>query len=151
MSPVAELLGDSPGITAVREQVIRLLRQTPESRRFLPVLIEGETGTGKTVLARSMHRASARRDGPFIDLNSIALPETLLEAELFGHERGAFTDARQARPGYFQLAHGGTLFLDEVALMSDSLQGKLLKVIEEKSVRRVGGTRSGSVDVWGIA
>src|SRR5262249_2600983 len=92
-----------------------------------------------------------RRDGPFVEVNSTAIPETLLESEMFGHERGAFTDARQSRPGYFQLAHGGTLFLDEIGLMSESLQGKLLKAIEEKSVRRVGGTRSEPVDVWVIA
>src|SRR4029453_7881490 len=84
----------------------------------------------------------------FIDVNCAAIPETLLEAEMFGVERGAFTDARQSRPGLFQLAHRGTIFLDEIALLPEALQAKLLKVIEERQVRRLGGTRSDPVDVW---
>src|SRR5262245_20339677 len=115
MTLLAELLGESPGITAVREKVGRLLQRASEGSRLPPILIQGETGTGKGLLARSIHRASPRRDGPFVDLNCAAIPETLLEAELFGYERGAFTDARQAKPGLFQLAHGGTIFMDEVA------------------------------------
>ncbi|TMB53350.1 MAG: hypothetical protein E6J50_00675 [Chloroflexi bacterium] len=150
MTSLPELLGQSPAITALREQVTRLL-QRPGGRRAPSTLIQGETGTGKGLLARAMHRASPRRDGPFVDLNCAAIPETLLEAELFGYERGAFTDARQAKAGLFQLAHGGTIFLDEIALLPESLQGKLLKVIEEKTVRRLGSTRSEPVDVWVVA
>src|SRR5262249_60005169 len=101
MALLTELLGDSPGMKVVREQVMRLLGRPSEGRRLPPILIQGETGTGKTQLARAMHRASARRDGPFVELNSTAVPETLLEAEMFGHERGAVTDARQAPPGHF--------------------------------------------------
>jgi len=151
MGVLAELLGDSPGIVAVRDKVARLLENPSEGWRPPAVFIEGETGTGKTILARSMHRASPRRERPFIEINCSAVPETLAEAQMFGHERGAYTDAREARPGLFQLAHTGTLFLDDVTLMSPGLQAKLLKAIEEKTVRRVGGTRTESVDVWVIA
>src|SRR5438445_9151650 len=134
----------------VRENVARLLKNSAEGRRLAPILIQGETGTGKPVLARAMHDASPRRQGAFVDLNAGAVAETLLEDQLFGHERGAFTDAREARPGFFQDAHRGTLFLDEVGLMSAALQGKLLKAIEERTVRRLGGRRSEPVDVWVI-
>jgi len=115
------------------------------------VLIQGETGSGKGLLARAMHAAGPRAGGPFIDVNCAAIPETLLEAEMFGVERGAFTDARQAKPGLFQLAHRGTIFLDEIGLLPEALQAKLLKAIEEHTVRRLGGTRSEPVDVWVIA
>ena len=146
-----ELLGDSPGMVALREKVARLLQNPSKGRRLPPVLIQGETGTGKTILARSIHRASARRDGPFIDLNASAIPEGLAEDQLFGHERGAFSGANEARPGLFQLAHEGTLFLDEIGLMSANLQPILLNVIEDKTVRRLSGKRSEPVDVWVIA
>jgi transcriptional regulator with AAA-type ATPase domain/tetratricopeptide (TPR) repeat protein len=151
MRPLAELLGESPGIIAVRETVNRLVQRHPEGRRLPPILIQGATGAGKGLLARAIHRAGPRGDGPFIDLNCAAIPETLLEAELFGFERGAFTDARQAKPGLFQLAHGGTIFLDEIGLLPEVLQGKILKVIEELTVRRLGSTRIESVDVWILA
>ncbi len=151
MVPLAELLGESAGMVALRETVTRLLRTASAGRRLPPVFIEGETGTGKTALAHAMHRASARRDRPFIAVNSSAIPDTLAESQLFGHERGAFTDAREARPGLFQQAHTGTIFLDEIALMSLNLQPKLLKVLEDKEVRRVGGRRAEPVDVWVIA
>src|SRR5262249_36667671 len=143
-----ELLGTSPGISAVRDQVRQLLRAWSTSRRPPPVLLEGETGTGKGLLARALHGASPRRGGPFIDLNCAAGPETLLEAELFGYERGAFTDARQSKPGMFQLAHRGTLFLDEIGLLPSALQAKLLSVLEDRTVRRLGATRPEPVDVW---
>jgi transcriptional regulator with AAA-type ATPase domain/tetratricopeptide (TPR) repeat protein len=151
MDCLAELLGSSPEITAVREQVRGLLKRQAEARRLPPILIQGKTGTGKGLLARAMHAASVRASGPFIDVNCAAIPETLLEAEMFGVERGAFTDARQSRPGLFQLAHRGTIFLDEIALLPEALQAKLLKVIEERQVRRLGGTRSDPVDVWVVA
>ena len=128
MSPLAELLGESPGIVAVREKVERLLARPSEGRRLPPILLLGETGTGKGLLARAIHQAGPRRDGPFVDVNCAAIPETLLEAEMFGFERGAFTDARQAKAGLLQVAHRGTIFLDEVGLLPEALQAKLLKV-----------------------
>src|SRR5881628_860464 len=145
---LADLIGDSPGIEAIRERVVRLLQRQGELRRLPPVLIEGETGTGKGLLARMIHKAGPRADGPFVDVNCAAIPETLLEAEMFGFERGAFTDARRAKPGLFQAANRGTIFLDEVGLLSEGLQAKLLKVLEERSVRRLGSTRDEHVDVW---
>jgi DNA-binding NtrC family response regulator/tetratricopeptide (TPR) repeat protein len=152
MTALDQLIGRSPPIAALREQVARVLaRQTETARRAPPILLLGETGTGKGLLAASIQRAGARARGPFVDVNCAAIPETLLEAELFGWERGAFTDARQPKPGLFQLANGGTIFLDEVGLLPLSLQSKLLKVIEEQQVRRLGGTRSEAVDVWVIA
>src|SRR5262249_48810686 len=111
MNPLADLLGESAGVRAVREKIARLLERPAEARRLPPVLIQGETGTGKGQLARLLHRAGPRADGPFVDVNCAAIPETLLEAEMFGFERGAFTDARRAKPGLFQTAHRGTIFL----------------------------------------
>jgi transcriptional regulator with AAA-type ATPase domain/tetratricopeptide (TPR) repeat protein len=147
-----ELLGESLPIAAVREQARRVLaRQLDGARRQPPVLVLGETGTGKGLLAAILHRTSRRRLAPFVDVNCAAIPETLLEAELFGWERGAFTDARQAKPGLFQAAHGGTIFLDEIGLMPMVLQAKLLKVIDEQTVRRLGSTRPEAIDIWVIA
>ena len=111
------------------------------------VLILGESGTGKDLIARAIHEGSARRDGPFVKVDCTALPEGLLESELFGHEKGAFTDAAAEKPGRFELAHGGTLFLDEVGELPQSLQAKLLRVLQERAFERVGGTRTISVDV----
>ncbi len=148
MDLIEGLLGDSPEIHAVREKVARLLQRQAGARRLPPILIHGETGTGKGLLAQAIHRAGPRANGPFVDVNCAAIPETLLESEMFGFERGAFTDARQAKAGYFQAAHGGIIFLDEVGLLPEALQAKLLKVIEERSVRRLGSTRSEPVDAW---
>jgi DNA-binding NtrC family response regulator/tetratricopeptide (TPR) repeat protein len=148
MSPVGELVGESPGIVAVRETISRLLARQSEARRLPPILIQGETGTGKGLVARALHQGGPRPEGPFVDVNCAAIPETLLEAEMFGFERGAFTDARQAKRGLFQAAHRGTMFLDEVGLLPEGLQGKLLKAIEERAVRRLGSTRSEPVDAW---
>lgn len=116
-----------------------------------PVLIEGETGTGKTSLARWLHRRGPRADGPLIEVNCSALPEALAESELFGHERGAFTDAREARIGLLEAAEGGTLFLDELPSLSLALQAKLLKAIEDRIIRRVGGNRTLPIDARIIA
>jgi transcriptional regulator with AAA-type ATPase domain/tetratricopeptide (TPR) repeat protein len=148
MKALAELMGDSPGIRSVRERIARLLERQQDVRRLPPVLIQGETGSGKGLLARMIHRAGPRPDGPFVDVNCAAIPETLLEAEMFGFERGAFTDARRSKPGLFQAAHRGTIFLDEVGLLPEALQAKLLKVLEERNVRRLGATRDEPIDVW---
>jgi transcriptional regulator with GAF, ATPase, and Fis domain len=115
------------------------------------VLLQGESGTGKEVIARYIHRASSRHDGPFVALNCAALPEQLLESELFGYERGAFTGAMQAKPGQIELAAGGTLFLDEVAEMSPSAQAKFLRVLQEREFQRLGSTRARKADVRVIA
>jgi len=115
------------------------------------VLLLGQSGTGKEVVARYLHRASSRRGGPFIALNCAALPEQLLEAELFGYERGAYTGATQSKPGQLELAAGGTLFLDEVGEMSPAAQAKFLRVLQEREFQRLGGTRTLRADVRIIA
>ena len=129
-------------ITAVDE---RLGSQLP------PVLIHGETGTGKTSIARWLHHNGPRRDSQLVEVNCPALPENLAESELFGHERGAFTDAKSARMGLFEAANGGTLFLDELPSLSLGIQAKILKTIEDRSIRRLGGNREIDVDVRIIA
>ncbi len=141
------VIGDSPGLVAVRIQVEQLLRRQSGSRRLPPVLILGETGTGKGLLASAIHDAGPRAAGQFVAVNCAAIPETLLEAELFGFEQGAFTDARHAKAGLFQTANRGTLFLDEIGLLAQSLQAKLLSALEDRTVRRLGSTRSEPVDV----
>jgi transcriptional regulator with AAA-type ATPase domain/tetratricopeptide (TPR) repeat protein len=151
MDPLAELAGESPAMEAVRDQIRRLLIRRETGRRLPSILISGETGTGKGLAARTIHRAGPRANGPFVDVNCAAIPETLLEAELFGFERGAFTDARRAKPGLFQAAHRGTIFLDEIGLLPEPLQAKLLKVLEEQAVRRLGATTAEPVDTWIIS
>ena len=131
-----QLIGNSPAIEAVRSTTQRI------ANTDLAILILGENGTGKEVVARSIHYISERRDQPFIAVNCAALTETLLESELFGHEKGAFTDAHDTRAGKFELASGGTLFLDEIGDMSLSGQAKLLRVLEDKTVVRVGGSET---------
>jgi transcriptional regulator with GAF, ATPase, and Fis domain len=130
-----QLIGESPAIGALRSTIRRI------ADTDLAILILGENGTGKEVVARSIHYLSRRREQPFIAVNCAALTETLLESELFGHEKGAFTDARETRQGKFELASGGTLFLDEIGDMSLSGQAKLLRVLEDKTVVRVGGSQ----------
>ena len=147
----AEVLGASPAIAAIRERLGGLLRHQSATRRPPPILISGETGTGKGLFARLIHESGPRAAAPFVDVNCAAIPENLLEAELFGFERGAFTDARHAKAGLFQAASGGILFLDEIGLLPESLQAKLLKALEERSVRRLGSIRNENVDVWVVA
>lgn len=140
-----QIIGSSPAITAMRATIDRL------ATTDLPVLILGESGTGKEVVAQSLHYRGSRQDHPFIAVNCAALTETLLESELFGHEKGAFTDARDMRQGKFELAEGGTLFLDEIGDMSPGGQAKLLRVLEQKVITRVGGSQTIRVNVRVIA
>jgi DNA-binding NtrC family response regulator len=147
MTPLAEVLGESPGIQAVRATLARLLAIGARGRRLPPLLILGATGTGKRLLARVLHCAGPRAAGPLVEVNCAAIPETLIEAELFGFERGAFTGAQQPKPGLFQAAHGGTLLLDEIGLLPVGVQAKLLKALEDRTVRRLGSMRSEPADV----
>jgi two-component system response regulator HydG len=144
--------------TVASEVLSRIIAGTPAMRELLrvatrladvasPVLVEGESGTGKDMLAHFIHYRGARRDGPFLKIHCPSIPEELLESELFGHEKGAFTDARQAKAGKIELAHGGTLYFDQVQELDPGLQAKLLRVVEEKRFERLGGTRTIEVDV----
>ncbi len=130
-------------------RVFTLLEQAAPTEAT--ILVGGETGTGKEVAARAIHDLSQRRAGPFLAMNCAALPDTLIESELFGHEKGAFTGASERRSGYFELANGGTLLLDEIGEMPIGTQAKLLRVLEERKVRRLGGTREIDVDVRIVA
>ena len=143
----AGILGRSPAMLDVLERV----RQVAALSEMPPVLITGETGTGKGLVARTLHSAGPRATKPFIDINCTALPASLMEAELFGYERGAFTDAKESKLGLFEAAEGGFLFLDEIGDLELSLQGKLLRAIEERTVRRVGGIRDRRIDVRIVA
>ncbi len=141
-----------PSLAAMQNQLQRILAADERLQTSLPpVLIEGETGTGKTTIARWLHQRGPRAALPLVEMNCSALPEPLAESELFGHERGAFTDARTARMGLFEAAHGGTLFLDELPSLSLSLQAKLLSVLEDRQIRRLGGNKTLAVDVRVIA
>ncbi len=137
------------GKSKVMRQVYAIIEKVAQTRAS--VLVTGESGTGKELIARAIHFNSTRRDKPFISVNCSALPETLLESELFGHERGAFTGAITRRKGRFELAHNGTLFLDEVGDMSAALQVKLLRVLQEMKFERVGGTTTLQVDARLVA
>jgi DNA-binding NtrC family response regulator len=141
----SELFGNSAAVEKVRDLITRV------SRTNAPVLILGETGTGKELVARAVHRNSLRSGKPFIALNCAALPPTLLESELFGHERGAFTGADRSRGGLFEAAHEGTLFLDEIGEMPPEAQAKLLRVLTDGQVVRIGSTSPRQVDVRVIA
>jgi DNA-binding NtrC family response regulator len=136
---------DFIGQSTSMRRVFELIEKVAPSRA--PVTITGESGTGKEMVARSIHNLSPRRDRPFIAVNCASIPPTLIESEIFGHERGAFTGANQRRPGVFELAHGGSLFLDEVVEIPVELQAKLLRVLEEGKLRRVGGKAEIEVDV----
>jgi transcriptional regulator with PAS, ATPase and Fis domain len=136
-----ELVGESGAWRALVEQIPRV------AASGLPVLLIGETGTGKELVARAVHALSSRRRQPFVAQNCGATPDTLIESELFGHARGAFTGADRDRIGLFEAAHGGTLFLDEIGDLSAPLQGKLLRALQEREIRRVGENRHRPVDV----
>ncbi len=138
----SQILGDAPATRELR-RIIRMVAGAPKT----PVLLTGESGTGKELAANAIHYQSARAAAPLIKINCSALPDNLLEDELFGHERGAFTDARQAKKGLFEMADAGTLFLDEIGEMSPTLQPKLLRILEGEPFRRVGGTREIQTDV----
>jgi two-component system response regulator HydG len=140
-----ELIGKSDAMLRVRDLIARAAASDST------VLITGESGTGKELVARALHRRSGRAAGPFVAINCAALPETLLESELFGHVRGAFTDARSDRPGLFVRASGGTLFLDEIGDMPMGMQVKLLRALQERTVRPVGGDREIPFDVRIVA
>jgi DNA-binding NtrC family response regulator len=148
-SGVASLLGESAPMQATRARIRHVLEAEAALTDGMlpPVLITGETGTGKELAARALHFDGMRREGPFVEVNCSSLPLQLLESELFGHERGAFTDAKERKVGLVEAAEGGTLFLDEIGEVDLAIQAKLLKLLEERSVRRVGSTRERKVDV----
>jgi DNA-binding NtrC family response regulator len=142
----SEIIGESPELKEVLARAARVL-----SHHEATILITGETGTGKELLASAIHDGSNRRGSPFVAVNCSALPDNLIESELFGHERGAFTDAHASKPGLFEVAEGGTLFLDEIGTLPAQLQAKLLRVLQDKKVRRVGGTKARTVDLRIVA
>jgi len=144
--PDTELFGNSNAMLEVKH-VIKMVSATPRTS----VLIQGESGTGKELVANSIHDWSVRRDKPLIKINCSAIPENLLESELFGHEKGAFTDAKTMKKGMFELANGGTIFLDEIPSMRPTLQPKILRVLETQTFRRIGGTSDIQIDVRIIA
>lgn len=140
-----KMIGESPAMC----EVFRLIERAAPSEK--PILIQGESGTGKELVARALHDASCRADKPLVVINCAALPEPLLESELFGHEKGAFTGAAASKPGLFEVADGGTLFIDEIGELAPALQPKLLRVLEDGSLRRVGSLKERTVDVRLIA
>lgn len=140
--PDISIFGNSPKIRSIKE-LIKVVAKTPKTS----VLIQGESGTGKELVAKAIHKLSTRAEKPLIAINCSAIPENLMESELFGYEKGAFTDAKNMKKGVFEMAHGGTLFLDEISSMKLSLQPKLLRVLETQSFRRIGGTSDIKIDV----
>ncbi|MCP4891538.1 MAG: sigma-54 factor interaction domain-containing protein, partial [Planctomycetaceae bacterium] len=140
-----DFLGESPPMRAVYSLIERV------ATRSVDILITGETGTGKELVARAVHRRSRRAAAPFVPIDCGAIPDTLLESELFGHERGAFTGADARRIGLIEVADGGTLFLDEIAELPPALQAKLLRVLQERRLRRVGARKETPVDVRIVA
>jgi len=142
----SSVVGISPKMT----ELMSFVRKVAASAATT-ILIQGESGTGKDLIAKAIHYESSRQNKPFVAINCSAIPETLMEAELFGHEKGAFTDAKQMKKGLFETADGGTLFLDEIGELSPLLQAKLLRVLEDQVIRRVGGVRDMQVDVRVIA
>jgi two-component system, NtrC family, response regulator AtoC len=140
-------------VVAVSPKMTELMNfvQKVAASEATTILIQGESGTGKDLVAKTIHYESTRQNGPFVAINCSAIPETLMEAELFGHEKGAFTDAKQMKKGLFETANGGTLFLDEIGELSPLLQAKLLRVLEDQVIRRVGGVRDMQVDVRVVA
>jgi Nif-specific regulatory protein len=140
-----DIIGESPKI----KQVFHVIERIAESD--VTVLVRGETGTGKELVASALHKRSKRKDEPFVKLNCAAISDTLIESELFGHEKGAFTDAKETRKGRFELADGGTLFLDEIGDISESAQVKLLRVLQEREFERVGGAKTIKVNVRLVA
>ncbi|NNU43903.1 sigma-54-dependent transcriptional regulator [Ramlibacter montanisoli] len=146
------LLGECPGMQKLRELVRAVAQSEPTDRSpAAPVLVQGETGTGKELVARACHLASQRAGGPFIEVNCAALPAALMEDELFGHEKGAFTDARTRKVGLIEAADGGTLFLDEIGELELTLQAKLLRVLEDLKVRPIGALQDRKVNVRIVA
>ncbi|WP_349618502.1 sigma-54-dependent transcriptional regulator [Azotobacter salinestris] len=147
------LIGDSPAMRTMKATVRQLLEAEGQmTDADLPVvLIQGETGTGKELIARALHFDGSRRHGPFVEVNCASIPAHLLEAELFGHERGAFTDAKERRVGLVEAADGGTLFLDEIGEIELSLQAKLLKLLEDRSIRRLGAVKEHRVNLRIVA
>jgi len=141
-----EMVGASPALLQIHRQISEVAKHTTAN-----VLVSGESGTGKELVARAIHNLSPRKGRPFIEINCGSLPFNLLESELFGHERGAFTDAKVRKIGLFEEANGGTIFLDEIGEMDMNLQVKLLRVLEDRKIRRLGGTRSIDIDVRVVA
>jgi len=148
-SGLDQIIGVSPTTIELKAQIQRIINATRGLQSGSPpsILINGETGTGKELVARALHYSGARANKPFVELNLAAIPSHLLESELFGYEKGAFTDARERKPGLVEAANGGTLFLDEIGELDLSAQVKLLKLLEDRSVRRIGSLRDYEVDI----